>query len=116
MTLLSERLQQTDMAGLSNAEAATALNSPRPSWAEANGVTVDALAVAAARAGARTVTILEWIGNGAAPGGGVYEQVRLLLSGGAEVAPIFKLPMAGNAMLRTAALNNWLISNDNLLS
>jgi hypothetical protein len=87
-----------------------------PSWAEANGLTVDALAVAAARAGSQAVTVLAWLSNGPAPGGGVYEQVRLQLPDGSEVAPIFKLPMAANSMLRTAALNQWLSNNGNILS
>jgi hypothetical protein len=87
-----------------------------PSWAEANGLTVDAFAVAAARAGAQAVTVLEWISNGSAPGGGVHEQVRLQLPNGSEVAPIFNLPMAGNATLRAAALNVWLSNNGNILS
>ncbi len=86
-----------------------------PSWAEANGLTVDSFAVAAARAGAQAVTVLEWISNGSAPGGGVHEQVRLQLPDGSEVAPIFNLPMACNATLRAAALNVWLSNNAHIL-
>jgi hypothetical protein len=116
MTLLSERLQQTDMVGLSDAEAANALNASNPSWAEANGIPVDAEAVAAARASAQAVTILGWVNSGPAPGGGVHEQCRVLLPSGAEVAPIFHLPVAGNDTLRSATLNEWLVSNAYLLS
>jgi hypothetical protein len=87
-----------------------------PSWAEANGLTVDVFAVAAARAGAQAVTVLGWLSNGPAPGGGVHEQVRLQLPDQSEVAPIFNLPMAGNATLRAAALNVWLSNNAHVLS
>jgi hypothetical protein len=86
-----------------------------PSWAEAHGVIVEEWTVAAARAGAQAVTVLEWISNGSAPGGGVHEQVRLQLANGSEVAPIFNLPMAGNATLRAAALNVWLSNNAHVL-
>jgi hypothetical protein len=86
-----------------------------PSWAEAHGVIVEEWTVAAARAGTQAVTVLEWISNGSAPGGGVHEQVRLQLPSGSEVAPIFNLPMAGNATLRAAALNVWLHNNAHVL-
>ena len=97
-------------------QAVTALMQVSQSWAEANGMTVDVFAVAAARAGAQAVTLLGWLSNGSAPGGGYREQVRLLLPDGSEVAPIFTLPMENNDDLRRAALNQWLSNNDNLLS
>ena len=93
-----------------------AKTSRAPSWAEANGVTVDVFAVAAARAGAQAVMLLGWQNNGPAAGGGVEEQANLRFTDGTELGVIFKLPMANNAALRTAALNQWLSNNDNLLS
>jgi hypothetical protein len=87
-----------------------------PSWAEANGVTVTAETVGLARAVLQSVTLLGWVHAGPAPGGGVMEQARLRLPDGAEVAPLLKMPIAGNEALRIAALNQWLINNGNLLS
>jgi hypothetical protein len=93
-----------------------AKTSRAPSWAEANGVTVNDFAVAAARAGATAVTLLGWQNNGPAAGGGFEEQANLRFTNGTERGVIFKLPMANNPALRTAALNQWLSNNDNLLS
>ena len=87
-----------------------------PSWAEMSGVTVTADTVAIARAGLQAVTVLQWLSIGPAPGGSYHEQVRLLLAGGSEVAPIFKLPMNANSTLRAAALNSWMIANGNIFS
>jgi hypothetical protein len=87
-----------------------------PSWAEANGVTVNDFAVAAARAGAQAVTLLGWQNNGPAAGGGFEEQANLRFTDGTELGVILQMPMANNAALRTAALNQWLSNNDNLLS
>jgi hypothetical protein len=87
-----------------------------PSWAEANGVTVDVFAVAAARAGAQAVMLLGWQNNGPAAGGGVEEQANLRFTDGTELGVIFKLPMANNAALRNAALNQWLSNNADILS
>jgi hypothetical protein len=98
-------------------QAVTALMQVSQSWAEANGVTVDMFAVTAARAGAQAVEVLPWQHNGPAVGGGVEEQANLRLTDGTEIGVIFKLPMANNAALRTAALNQWLSNNAaNLLS
>jgi hypothetical protein len=106
------------MGLLSSATKAAILSqiSRSPSWAEANGVTVDVFAVAAARAGSQAVTLLGWQSNGPAPGGGVEEQANLMLPNGEQVGAIFKMPMANNAALRTAALNQWLSNNGNILS
>jgi hypothetical protein len=87
-----------------------------PSWAEANGVTVDVFAVAAARAGATAVQVLGWQNNGPAAAGGVEEQANLRFTDGTQVGVIFRLPMANNAALRTAALNEWLSNNGDILS
>jgi hypothetical protein len=87
-----------------------------PSWAEAHGVNVTVESVGLARAVLQSVTLLGWVYAGPAPGGGVMEQARIRLPDGTESAPIFKLPMAENEMLRTAALNQWLSNNDNFLS
>jgi hypothetical protein len=97
-------------------QAVTGLMQVSQSWAEANGVTVDVFAVAAARAGAQAVTLLGWQNNGPAAGGGVEEQANLRFTDGTELGVIFKLPMANTAALRTATLNQWLSNNDNLLS
>jgi len=86
-----------------------------PSWAEANGVTVTAETVGLARAVLRSVTLLGWVYAGSAPEGGVMEQARLQLPNGTQVAPIFRLPMTENETLRTAALNQWLNNNADLL-
>jgi hypothetical protein len=86
-----------------------------PSWAEANGVKVTEETVGIARAVMQSVTLLGWVYAGPAPGGGVMEQARLRLPDGTESAPIFNLPMAENAMLRTAALSQWLNNNADLL-
>jgi hypothetical protein len=87
-----------------------------PSWAEAQGVKVTLESVGLARAVLQSVTLLGWVYAGPAPGGGVIEQARIRLPDGTESAPIFKLPMAENQMLRDAALNQWLNNNANLLS
>jgi hypothetical protein len=116
LEILLARVIQSDLIDLPDWQVAELLNASTPSWAEANGIQVDAEAVAAARARAKSVVVLEWLSNGPAPGGGVYEQVRLQLPDGSEVAPIFKLPIASNSMLRAAALNQWLSNNGNLLS
>ena len=87
-----------------------------PSWAEVIGVTVTTDTVAIARAGLQAITVLEWLSNGPAPGGGYHEQVRLRLANGSEVAPIFKLPIEANSTLRAAALNSWMIANGNVFS
>ena len=97
-------------------QAVTGLMQVSPSWAEANGMTVDVFAVAAARAGSQAVTLLGWQSNGPAPGGGVEEQANLMLPNGEQVGAIFKMPMANNAALRTAALNQWLSNNAHILS
>ena len=97
-------------------QAVTALMQAPQSWAEANGVTVTVDAVAVARAVLQAVTVLQWLSNGPAPGGGYHEQVRLLLADGSEVAPIFKLPMEANSTFRAAALNSWMNANGNILS
>ena len=86
-----------------------------PSWAEAHGVKVTLESVGLARAVLQSVTLLGWVYAGPAPGGGVMEQARLRLPDGTESAPIFKLPMAENEMLRTAALNQWLSNNADIL-
>jgi hypothetical protein len=82
-----------------------------PSWAEAHGVKVTVESVGLARAVLQSVTLLGWVYAGPAPGGGVMEQARIRLPDGTESAPIFRLPMAENEMLRTAALNQWLSNN-----
>lgn len=121
------RIDQGQVAAMFNSVQAMGLLSPAtmssilsktfrsPSWAEANGVTVTAETVGLARAVLQSVTLLEWVYAGPAPGGGVMEQARLRLPGDVEVAPLLKLPIAGNAALRIAALNQWLINNGNLL-
>jgi hypothetical protein len=86
-----------------------------PSWAEAHGVKVTLESVGLARAVLQSVTLLGWVYAGPAPGGGVMEQARIRLPDGTESAPIFKLPMAENEMLRTAALNQWLSNNADIL-
>ena len=115
LEILLARVIQSDLIDLPDWQVAELLNASTPSWAEANGIPVDAVAVAAARASAKSVVVLEWLTNGFAPGGGVHEQVRLQLPNGSEVAPIFNLPMAGNATLRAAALNVWLSNNAHVL-
>jgi hypothetical protein len=97
-------------------QAVTALMQVSQSWAEANGVTVDVFAVTAARAGAQAVTLLGWQNNGPAAEGGVEEQANLRFTDGTELGVIFKLPMANNAALRNAALNQWLSNNADILS
>jgi len=97
-------------------QAVTALMQVSQSWAAANGVTVDVFAVAAARAGATAVTVLGWQNNGPAAAGGVEEQANLRWTDGTQVGVIFRLPMANNAALRTAALNEWLSNNGDILS
>jgi hypothetical protein len=86
-----------------------------PSWAEANGVKVTEATVGIARAVMQSVTLMGWVYAGSAPGGGVMEQARLRLPDGTESAPIFRLPMAENEMLRTAALSQWLNNNADIL-
>ena len=112
-------LDSVETMGLLSPETKAAIlsNTLRsPSWAEANGVTVTADTVAIARAGLQAITVLEWLSNGPAPGGGYHEQVRLRLANGSEVAPIFKLPIEANSTLRAAALNSWMIVNGNVFS
>lgn len=86
-----------------------------PSWAEAHGVKVTLESVGLARAVLQSVILLGWVYAGSAPGGGVMEQARIRLPDGTESAPIFRLPMAENEMLRTAALNQWLSNNADIL-
>ena len=112
-------LDSVEAMGLLSPETKAAILSKTlrsPSWAEVNGVTVTAEVVAIARAGLQAVTVLEWLSNGPAPGGGYHEQVRLRLANGSEVAPIFKLPIEANSTLRAAALNSWMIANGNVFS
>ena len=112
-------LDSVETMGLLSPETKAAIlsNTLRsPSWAEANGVTVTVDTVAIARAGLQAITVLEWLSNGPAPGGGYHEQVRLRLANGSEVAPIFKLPIEANSTLRAAALNSWIIANGNVFS
>ena len=112
-------LDSVEAMGLLSPETRAAILSKTirsPSWAEVNGVTVTADTVAIARAGLQAVTLLEWLSNGPAPGGGYHEQVRLRLADGSEVAPIFKLPMEANSTLRNAALNAWMNANGHILS
>ena len=112
-------LDSVETMGLLSPETKAAIlsNTLRsPSWAEANGVTVTTDTVAIARAGLQAITVLEWLSNGPAPGGGYHEQVRLRLANGSEVAPIFKLPIEANSTLRAAALNSWMIANGNVFS
>ena len=112
-------LDSVEAMGLLSPETKAAILSKTlrsPSWAEVNGVTVTAEVVAIARAGLQAVTVLEWLSNGPAPGGGYHEQVRLRLANGSEVAPIFKLPMEANSTLRAAALNSWMNANGHILS
>ena len=112
-------LDSVETMGLLSPETKAAIlsNTLRsPSWAEANGVTVTVDTVAIARAGLQAITVLEWLSNGPAPGGGYHEQVRLRLANGSEVAPIFKLPMEANSTLRAAALNSWMNANGHILS
>ena len=112
-------LDSVEAMGLLSPETRAAILSKTirsPSWAEVNGVTVTADTVAIARAGLQAVTVLEWLSNGPAPGGGYHEQVRLRLADGSEVAPIFKLPMEANSTLRNAALNAWMNANGHILS
>ena len=98
-------------------QAVTALMQAPQSWAEANEVTVTVDTVAVARAVLQAVTVLGWQNNGPGVGGGVEEQANLRFQNGAEVGVILQMPMANNAALRTAALNQWLINNaNNLLS
>ena len=98
-------------------QAVTALMQAPQSWAEANGVTVTVDTVAVARTVLQAVTVLGWQNNGPAAGGAVEEQANLRFQNGAEVGVILQMPMANNAALRTAALNQWLINNaNNLLS
>ena len=125
---VSPEMDEGQVAAMFNSVEAMGLLSPAtkaailsqtfrsPSWAEVNGVTVTADTVAIARAGLQAITVLEWLSNGPAPGGGYHEQVRLRLAGGSEVAPIFKLPIEANLTLRAAALNSWMIANGNMLS
>ena len=116
LEILLARVIQSDLIDLPDWHVAELLNASNPSWAEANGIPVDAEAVAAARASAQAVTILGWLNSGPAAGGGVHEQCRVLLPSGAEVAPIFHLPVAGNDTLRSATLNEWLVGNAYILS
>jgi hypothetical protein len=116
LEILLARVIQSDLIDLSDWQVAEVLNASTPSWAEANGISVDAVAVAAARASAKSVVVLEWLTNGFAPGGGVHEQVRLHLPNGSEVAPIFNLSMANDATQRANALSLWLRSNADILS
>ena len=113
-------LDSVETMGLLSPETRAAILSKTirsPSWAEVNGVTVTADTVAIARAGLQAVTVLGWQNNGPGVGGGVEEQANLRFQNGAEVGVILQMPMANNAALRTAALNQWLINNaNNLLS
>ena len=101
-------------------QAVTALMQAPQSWAEANGVTVTVDTVAVARAVLQSIMLLGWTGAGDAPGGGYHELARLQLPNGNEVSAQFKMPMAGNEMLRAAALNGWITAwmknNGNILS
>jgi hypothetical protein len=97
-------------------QAVTGLMQVSPSWAEVNGVTVDAFAVAAARAGSQAVTLLGWQSNGPRLGGGFYEQVNLRFQNETEVGVIFQMPVENNDDLRRAALNQWLSNNAHILS
>jgi len=112
-------LDSVQEVGLLSSETKAAILSKTlrsPSWAEVNSLTVTADVVALARAGLQAITVLEWLSNGPAPGGGYHEQVRLQLANGSEVAPIFKLPMEANSTLRNAALNAWMNANGHILS
>jgi len=112
-------LDSVQEMGLLSSETKAAILSKTlrsPSWAEVNSLTVTADVVALARAGLQAITVLEWLSNGPAPGGGYHEQVRLQLANGSEVAPIFKLPMEANSTLRNAALNAWMNANGHILS